>query len=278
MPFISIIIPLYNKKSIVSRSIQSVLGQSYQDLELIVVDDGSTDGSVAVMEQIKDKRIRLIRQENGGPSKARNIGTKNAKGDWIIFLDADDEMTEGALAHFSDLVTSHIDANFFCCEFIVNRNGQEEKPYTYNQTKVSNPFKSWLLGESCARTGASIYKRELVEKCPFNEQIRRFEDLECLFRMFHFSNMFLSNRIVLKMNADYSAASSARKHISEDFLGHLDFHGKSFWERMCLYQFYLWERNHYSEEVNNLYPSLRWRYDLLIFYKILHILKNLHVL
>jgi len=275
---ISIIIPLYNKEPIIRSSIQSVLLQSYKDFELIIVDDGSTDSSYDIVENIHDPRIRLILQENGGPSKARNTGVEHARGEWIVFLDADDELAEGALEHFSELAKSYHDIDFFCCEFVVNTNGQEEKPFIYHSTITPNPYKSWFFRESCARTGASMYRRELVEKCPFNEQIRRFEDLECLFRMFHFSKVFLSNRVVLKMNADFSAASSARKHISEDFLGHLDFRGKSFWERMCLYQFYLWERNHYSEEVDELYPSLRWRYDLLLLHKSLHFLKKHHVL
>jgi glycosyltransferase involved in cell wall biosynthesis len=217
---------------------------------LIIVDDGSTDNSIAEVERIEDDRILLIRQKNDGPSKARNTGMRNAKGEWIIFLDADDELAEGALTHFSELVVSHSNVDLFCCEYVVNTNGKEEKPYTYHSAIISNPYKSWLLGESCTRTGASMYKRELVEKCPFNEHIRRFEDLECLFRMFHFSKIFLSNGVVLKMNADFSAASSARKNISEDFLGHLDFKNKSFWEHMCLYQFYLWERDNYPKEVD----------------------------
>ena len=278
MPLISVIIPLYNKEPIIRRSIQSVLGQSFKDLELIIVNDGSTDNGVEVVKGIKDDRIKLIEQENGGPSKARNKGVACSHGQWILFLDADDELAEGALTHFSELVLSHSNVDFFCCEYVVNTNGKEEKPYTYHSARISNPYKSWLLGESCTRTGASMYKRELVEKCPFNEQIRRFEDLECLFRMFHFSKMFLSNSVVLKMNADFSAASSARKHISEDFLGHLDFKNKSFWEYMCVYQFYLWERDYYPEEVDKLYPSLRWRYDLLLLHKALHFLKNHHVL
>ena len=80
--------------------------------------------------------------------------------------------------------------------------------------------------------------------------IRRFEDFECLCRMFRYSPVLLSHHIVLTQNIDYASASSARPSIKEDFLGHLDFKGKSFWERMCLYQFYLWEREHYPEEVN----------------------------
>ena len=78
---------------------------------------------------------------------------------------------------------------------------------------------------------------------------------------------------VLTTNIDYSAASRARKDIKEDFLGYLDFKGKSFWEKMALYVFYLGERYYYPELCKKLYPWLYWRYDLLILYKLIGWLK-----
>ena len=99
---ISVIIPLYNKEPIIERSLQSVLSQDYDDFEVVVVNDGSTDRSADIVRSINDPRIRLIEQENGGPSKARNTGTKSARGEWILFLDADDELLPGALNYFSE--------------------------------------------------------------------------------------------------------------------------------------------------------------------------------
>ena len=101
---ISVIIPLYNKEQIIEKCIQSVLTQDYDDFEVVIVNDGSTDRSAEIVKRIDDSRIRLIEQENGGPSKARNIGVKNAKGDWIVFLDADDEFLLGALNYFRSLI------------------------------------------------------------------------------------------------------------------------------------------------------------------------------
>lgn len=111
---ISVVIPLYNKEASIKQSLMSVLSQSCQDFEVVIVDDGSTDNSVAKVEEIQDSRIRLILQENGGPGKARNTGVKNAKGSGC-FLDADDELLPNALNVFKELLTEHKKANVIDC-------------------------------------------------------------------------------------------------------------------------------------------------------------------
>ncbi|NTV97592.1 MAG: glycosyltransferase family 2 protein [Chlorobiaceae bacterium] len=88
---ISVVIPLYNKRDSVRRAIQSVLNQTFKPLEIIVVDDGSTDDSAHVVRSLGIKNLRLIHQDNAGVSSARNTGIKSAEGEWIAFLDADDE-------------------------------------------------------------------------------------------------------------------------------------------------------------------------------------------
>ena len=90
-PLISIVVPLYNKEHEVERSIRSVLAQTVDDYELIVVNDGSTDKGPKIAGKIKDPRIRIIHQSNGGVSAARNRGIEEVKSDLIAFLDADDE-------------------------------------------------------------------------------------------------------------------------------------------------------------------------------------------
>ncbi len=90
-PLISVILPTYNRGYIVERAIKSVLNQTYKNLELIIVDDGSTDNTEEIVKSIEDKRIIFLKhKKNKGASSARNTGIKNSKGEYISFIDSDD--------------------------------------------------------------------------------------------------------------------------------------------------------------------------------------------
>ena len=275
---ISVIIPLYNKEAIIERTLRSVLSQDYDDYEVVIVDDGSTDNSLAVVERELPKikrelnvntNVELIQQENGGPSKARNTGVKNAKGEWIVFLDADDELLPEALKRFDSAIKQHPEADFIACPFYNDNGNQRLLMFPYKEEVIKNPFKSSFFGKFLPRTGAFVCKKDILNKHPFNESIRRFEDLEMLYRLYKDANIYTISEPSVSVNTEFAAASHGRKDIKEDFLGHIDFKDKSFWEKMCLYQFYLGERTLYPGKIERLYPTLKYRYDLLLLYKIL---------
>ena len=272
---ISIIIPLYNKETSIAQTLRSVLSQLYHDFEVVVVDDGSTDRSVAIVETVKDPRVRLVRQENGGPSKARNTGVSHAKGEWILFLDADDEMLSDGMEYFSQKIKRHPNADMFLGEVIVSDGKSNHLAVEYKEGLVANPFKAQTFGRLFQCSGSTVYRKEIVEKYPFDERVRRYEDLQRIFKLYREYNLYLCPRPVAKINLEYSSASRARKDIKEYFLGYLDFKGKSFWERMALYFFYLGERDYYPVQCRKLYPWLYRRFDWLLVYKAIHLLNKL---
>lgn len=121
MNLVSIIIPVYNKAAFIRESIESALGQSYQNIEVVLVNDGSTDGSMAILEEFKASypdKIVLIDQKNGGVSKATNTGIAASKGDLIQFLDADDLMAPDKIQHQVDFLNSKPSGALASCEWV----------------------------------------------------------------------------------------------------------------------------------------------------------------
>lgn len=108
---ISIIVPVYNVADYLRRGIDSILSQSFQDFELILVDDGSKDDSGVICDDYaaKNARIQVIHKENGGVSSARNVGLEMARGKWIYFMDPDDELYPDSLATLVDGISEDVD-------------------------------------------------------------------------------------------------------------------------------------------------------------------------
>lgn len=116
----SVIIPLYNKATRIKSTIESVLGQTEQDFELIIVDDGSTDESASVVKKIQSGKIRLIQQKNSGVAAARNCGIRSSYGEYITFLDADDIWLPNFLETINKLTEKFPNAGLLCPSYCVN--------------------------------------------------------------------------------------------------------------------------------------------------------------
>lgn len=135
MVFFSTIIPVFNRADLVMKTLESVFNQEFSDQEIIVVDDGSTDGTLQVLAKYGD-RIRILQQENQGPGEARNLGIRHAQGQYIVFLDSDDIWFPWALSTFEQVIKEH---NF--PSFIAGN-----AAYFHNNSELSNiqpqPIKS----------------------------------------------------------------------------------------------------------------------------------------
>ena len=113
----SVVIPVYNGQGHIHRSVESVLAQSFEDYEIVIVNDGSTDDTAAVVRALAEKertgRVRLIERENGGVAAARNTGIKESRGDYVCFLDSDDQWMEGHLSALSGAIDAYPGEVFF---------------------------------------------------------------------------------------------------------------------------------------------------------------------
>ncbi len=266
---ISIIIPLYNKERTILQSIESVLSQSFRDIELVVVDDGSTDSSVSIVEGIGDNRLTLIKQDNAGPSAARNTGAKEAKGDWIVFLDADDELCDDALKVMFQYIRSHQDADIIDFNKYIRKDGKLTLQKHPIEGLVKNPLRSWYFREISPGCGHSIFKTSFAKQHPYDERFRRFEDADLLLRMLPVAKVYSSTIPTEIHDMDTIAASQPRKNIKEDYIGSLSLTAGGFWHKMCTYRLFIEERENYPEECKRLYPNWYYRYDLLCIYKLL---------
>lgn len=125
MPLFSVIIPLYNKAPYVRKTIESVIEQTYKEWELVVVDDGSIDGSGDIVKAIHDNRIRLVRQDNAGVSAARNRGVAESTAPYICFLDADDWWEPTFLEEMARVIERHPNAGIYGTSYYIVKNGKK---------------------------------------------------------------------------------------------------------------------------------------------------------
>lgn len=178
---ISIIIPTHNRAHLISRAIQSVIDQSYTDWELIIVDDGSTDNTEEVLQPfLKDERIRYIIKENSGAAHSRNVGVDLSTGDYITFLDSDDEAKPEWLFEIMQVIENEFPVLICCgCE-IVSHQGE------IVDIKLPESKKE-LFGDvdyKMTNGGVFIMPREVFEKVGgFDNNLKSGQHTELSFRL-----------------------------------------------------------------------------------------------
>jgi glycosyltransferase involved in cell wall biosynthesis len=192
-PFFSIVIPTFNRADMLSKAIDSVVAQSYSDWELIIVDDGSTDNTKALVDNYCsiDKRIRYIYQENAERSAARNNGIVNAKGEFICFLDSDDYYLPQRIEFLAQNI---IDSGFIFYTGLVleTKKGKEHR----NEKPVNGLKKFNELCSATIHSQQVCIPNSIAKKFKFDIQFRIGEDLELWLRInnefpFHyFDNAF----------------------------------------------------------------------------------------
>lgn len=200
-PLLSIIIPVYNAQKYLQECFESILKQSFCDYEVVIVNDGSVDGSEEICKAFagRDKRFRLFTTENRGVSHARNYGMEKAVGRWVMFLDSDDYLLEESLdcmMALADEETQEVCANYFSEHRYEYKGKQENIPAEHVIRMMLDPVNNQLLPEfyhlECATllgVWGKLFRKDLIEKyhLRFDEQLKLSEDL--LFHLHYLSKI-----------------------------------------------------------------------------------------
>lgn len=185
--FVSVVIPCFNAERFLKMTIRSVLNQTYQNLQIIVVDDKSTDDSVSIVRQLmsEDARIELIetQQNYGAPAGPRNIGVRAAKGKWIAFLDSDDIWHPKKLEHQISVLAST--GAKFCCTSMMDFQLEDSLEFTSPEFLRIEKIGFWKqMFKMRTPTSSVVVDKALVLRHPFNEDMKykAQEDFDCYLR------------------------------------------------------------------------------------------------
>lgn len=218
----SVVIPLYNKEKYIEATIRSVLGQSCQEFEVLVVDDGSTDGSLALAEAFASDRVHIIRQENQGVSVARNTGIEHASGEFICFLDADDQWRPEYLATIDALTNQYPESDMFVTAYAVNMGGGKVHYSTRLEPETGCVPSYWLTlarGYDFVWTSATVIRREtLIRAGLFKPGEKIGQDLDMWARVARINpRVAYSNHICVDYNR--AAEQNARTRVRVAWAG-----------------------------------------------------------
>ena len=196
---ISVIIPTYNRASTIERAIQSVLDQSFPALEIVVVEDASTDNTPEILEQYADK-IRIITNgSNRGVSFSRNAGIQNARGDWIAFLDSDDEWIPAKLERQKQFHEAHPTLLISQCDEIWIRNSVRVNPMTKHKKKGGWIFEACIPICIVSPSAVIIHKRVFEHIGLFDVNFLACEDYDLWLRIaLHYEIGLLDEKLVTR--------------------------------------------------------------------------------
>lgn len=232
---ISVIIPVYNGETTIRRACLSVLGQKDRNLELIVVDDGSRDATAAVLREMQEEHanVHCIHQKNGGVCRARNVGLDAAKGDYVMFLDVDDELAPGALSAMRELSARYdCDVVASSCLRIRPDGSRFHSAYPLNVETELWEGEELLL--HCLRdhpatyaVWGKLYRRAFIGDIRFEEGKKLHEDSFFLFQLLRQGGtMAVTNQI--SVHYYLTETSSSRTVFSDKFLDMLYFAEKKY--------------------------------------------------
>lgn len=201
---VSVVIPMYNAENTIERTLNSVINQTFRGMiEIIVINDGSNDSSQQVVENFIQSHpnsvIKLINQQNGGVSKARNIGLKRASGDYIALLDSDDEWICDKLEKQIHIFRTQ-DVDFVCA---LRNNEKIEFPYVINNNLAKITLRSLLI-KVVGQTSTSMFKRKVIGNTGYFDENQKYsEDVNYWMRISLNNKMVIMNEQLVMTDNDY---------------------------------------------------------------------------
>lgn len=188
-PLVSVIIPAYNCEAYIERTVESLRNQTYDNLEMIIVDDGSKDGTAQLCARLEqmDSRIHFFSKENGGAASARNYGMKQASGEYIAFVDADDEVLLSYIEYMYELLQKYT-ASVAMCSCYKMRTDETIPRFPQDSIeKVMNPtdalFSLFYRKEVTAYPVLKLWKRDILLEAEFPEDMLYGEDFVFVYKM-----------------------------------------------------------------------------------------------
>lgn len=220
----SVIMPVYNKADTVCAAVESVYAQTYDDFEIVMVDDGSCDGLEQALESLRSPKLRLIRQENGGVSVARNTGLSNARGEYVCFLDADDLWKPEHLETVAALMKKYPESRAFVTSHaVILPDGQTlhsgDALANYDEDFETDDLLGVLnrTAYSVVHTNSVCAQRSMLEQegIRFEPGIRIGEDTDVWYRLGLKHKVALTKKETTAYRREFSTATQSGFHVQD---------------------------------------------------------------
>jgi glycosyltransferase involved in cell wall biosynthesis len=231
-PLVSIIIPTYNRAKMIVKTLDSVFAQTYQNFEVIVVDDGSTDDTIQSLNEYKqsitrnDIVFKILTQENAGAPAARNHGLKNASGEYVVFFDSDDIMLLNRIKVQMGIMVKE-NSDCCACGFIINNDQIEYQP---NLIKGKNALYSFISNILSGSTQSWIFKKNLILQIGgYDESLSCRQDFDIVFRVLLTNPRVSITNQVLSVFIDHDDEKRIMKTIKDNNKGYnsiIKYHSK----------------------------------------------------
>ena len=193
---VSVIIPTYNRADKIEKSITSVINQTYKDIEIIVVDDGSTDSTEKVVKKINDTRINYVKQKNSGACIARNYGIELSKGEYIAFHDSDDVWHINKLEKQLKIIET-TGADLVCCKMLRIKKNNKKKTYP---SKLKEGFLNNNANLFGIGTQTLLAKSKVFKNIMFDPKMPRYQDFELLLRITNTYKVYYIDDVLVDYN------------------------------------------------------------------------------